>query len=164
MSKEDVYSRVKKAIDELYQKDIFLLTVNAHERSISHKLAVYLEKHFDEWDVDCEYNRVGQDQIEKALDFEEIQLCYKHRQIISNKVSVYPDIVIHKRGEMRNLLVIEVKKSGNRIGKHCDLLKLQKYKRQLGYMFPLFIEFDTENNPPSYRVFDEQENEIILER
>ena len=51
-------------INELKLKDYYLLEKDVNERSITHKLAGYLQKHlsehFDEhYDVDCEYNRNG---------------------------------------------------------------------------------------------------------
>ena len=50
----------KRAIRALLVKDQDLLALQANERSISHKLAEYLRKEIgEEYDVDCEYNRLG---------------------------------------------------------------------------------------------------------
>jgi len=162
MEIDDVYARVKNAIEELIEKDSFLIEVDANERSISHKLAVYLEEQFGEWDVDCEYNRVGEEHVKKVIEFEEIERCYADRKVDSNEVAVFPDIIVHERGKPNNLVVIEVKKSGNGMGAQCDLLKLGKYKEQLGYRFPLFVEFDARLGKSTYRVLDEQGQEVRL--
>ncbi len=165
MEKEEIYRRLKEAIDELLKRDRLLFKFDVNERSITHKLALYLEKQFDSWDVDCEYNRVGQDEdVKKVINFEKIEECYRRRQSKSNEVRVYPDIIVHKRGEDRNLVVIEAKKFGDEAGKYCDLLKLKEYKNQLGYEFCFFIEFETKTNNPRYRVFDEQDSEVALGR
>lgn len=39
-----------------YEKERYLLENNANERSLTHKLAEYLNLEFQDFDVDCEYN------------------------------------------------------------------------------------------------------------
>ena len=56
----NVDALVKEAIHEL-KRDEMLFRLHANERSITHRLAVYLEKPFDGWNVDCEYSRIGED-------------------------------------------------------------------------------------------------------
>ncbi len=52
---------VQKAFLEVCEKDKHLLEINANERSITHRLAVYIEKHFEGsgYHVDCESNRAN---------------------------------------------------------------------------------------------------------
>ena len=57
MDRETVKRAVSNALNELLKLDFYLLTTNINERSISHRLAVYLQLQFPDWDVDCEYNR-----------------------------------------------------------------------------------------------------------
>lgn len=45
------------AIKVLFMRDRFLLENDIHERSIAHRLGMYLQPLFSEWDVDCEYNK-----------------------------------------------------------------------------------------------------------
>lgn len=45
------------AISELCEKDRHLLSHDLNERTIAHKLALYLQEEFQEYNVDCEYNR-----------------------------------------------------------------------------------------------------------
>ena len=55
----EVGRRVLTALRQLLANDLYLLTVNANERSLSHCLATHLHAEFPELNVDCEYNRDG---------------------------------------------------------------------------------------------------------
>lgn len=57
MKPEIVESRVEEALDIYLKEDSYLLNVNANERSITHKLAEYLQQEFPGYNVDCEYNK-----------------------------------------------------------------------------------------------------------
>jgi len=88
---------VDQAINQFYRNDLFLLDVSASEWSIAHRIAVYLEKAFKGWNVDCEYNRTREDRSIKQD---------------SEGKNKRPDIVVHHRGKVEiehNLLVIEMK-------------------------------------------------------
>jgi hypothetical protein len=127
---------VAHALHELLRNDLYLLEVSAHERSISHRLGMYLQRHFPQYSVDCEYNRVGD--LPKRL--ENILTKESHCR--------YPDIIVHTRGskEAGNFLIIEIKlahtdereRDENR---RIDQEKLAAYRNQLKYHFALFIEF-----------------------
>ncbi|MDS0054002.1 hypothetical protein, partial [Enterobacter hormaechei] len=58
--------------------------------------------------------------------------------------TVFPDVIVHRRGTQQNHLVLEFKKSTSRVDRRIDLLKLQGYKQQLGYDHALFVEVGTE--------------------
>ena len=68
---DDLFKKLKEALDEatedLKKNDEPLLMHNVNERSITHKLAEYLQKHLPEYNVDCEYNR-NTDQGSKKLN------------------------------------------------------------------------------------------------
>ncbi len=87
-------------------REIFLLEKDAGERALTHRLAVHLESRFGGWDVDCDYNRLG-----------ERRLVLPKGSIVSTDddigKSVYPDIVVHRRNVPENLLAIEVRKTTN---------------------------------------------------
>jgi hypothetical protein len=158
-----------KAIADLKFRDNYLLKHNVNERSITHKLAEYLQKHlpeyFDEqYNVDCEYNRNIDKSSKKikrlSLKLEEIieesGVGIKSK-IINNseyyETSVYPDIIVHKRGENHNnLLIIEVKKSSaNKDAYNYDCEKLKAYTdnsegNSLKYFYGVLIEIETGNN------------------
>ena len=136
----EIKEKVNNAIDSLVERDIFLLKNNVNERSISHRLAVYLEYQFEEWDVDCEYNR-DHDRIKSVIlhKIDSISSDIKPNDIYAK--TVFPDIIIHKRNREENLLVIEMKKSTNTQSKDFDLEKLKAYRKDLGYTQTLFIKF-----------------------
>ncbi|OFX75330.1 MAG: hypothetical protein A2X12_09280 [Bacteroidetes bacterium GWE2_29_8] len=128
---------IKKKIETAYRKlikyDSYLLTNSANERSITHKLGEYLKEEFLEYDVDCEYNLNG-------LDPKKISSFKKNIESDNtDAVSVYPDIIIHKRGTTENFIVIEAKKSSNK--NKDDNEKLSNYKNDLGYKHAFFIIF-----------------------
>ncbi len=136
-----VKDRVQQIIDEFLVKESSLLLNNASEQSITHRLAVMLEGVFQNWDVDCEYNR-DQSTIKKLIYAISPNEGAEER-------SVVPDIIIHKRMTENNFLVIEVKKSTNHEPDDRDLAKLSAFKEQLGYENALFIRFNTETEIPS---------------
>ncbi len=61
MDRSEMRKRVVEALLKVGEKDKALLAVSANERSITHKLAEYLQTAFPEYNVDCEYNRDGDD-------------------------------------------------------------------------------------------------------
>lgn len=126
---------VLNALQQLLDRDSFLLERDVNERSITHRLAMYLAEEFPPWDVDCEYNRDGHDPKELYWGGPD-----PNRRDTEAK-TVYPDIIVHMRGEEDNLLVIEVKKSSSRVGRENDFEKLRAYRRELRYRHALFIEF-----------------------
>ena len=129
---------VARALSELLDNDKDLLGIDVNERSITFRFAMYLQQHFPDWTVDCEYNRDG---IEpKRLGHLEL---YPDSEDDEAK-TVFPDVIVHRRGTKENHLVLEFKKSTSRVNRQIDLRKLQGYKRQLGYEHALFVEVGTE--------------------
>lgn len=131
-----------KALSEFICKEQFLLENDINERTLTHKLAEYLQKYFPDYNVDCEYNRMMQneDYVKKTL-----KLPTEQTVEISDitQRTVYPDIIIHRRGNNNNnLLVIEVKKSANRNNKDFDSWKLEAFTTQLNYRLGLYLEFN----------------------
>jgi hypothetical protein len=132
---------VVAALAALLEKDGYLLRVDANERSITHRLALHLQTQFPEFDVDCEYNRDG---IEpKRIKYFNLPLGLEDTEA----KTVFPDILVHKRGTNRNYLVIELKKDTNTVTREFDFAKLGGYMRDLGYEFALFIELTTGEYP-----------------
>ena len=56
MTDSEIKSNLKKAIVKLYDNDSYLIEQQAHERSITHMLAVHLRSFFLDYDIDCEYD------------------------------------------------------------------------------------------------------------
>jgi len=98
--------KVVNAIREFYQHEAYLLEKDLGERALTHRMAVHLERQFDGWEVDCDYNRLG-----------ERLLKLPHGSIISTDdelgKSIFPDIVVHHRAVPENLLAVEVRKAIN---------------------------------------------------
>lgn len=54
----EVERKISVAIKKLYCRDGYLLKHGLHEQAISHRLAIYLQEQFSDYDVDCEWNKV----------------------------------------------------------------------------------------------------------
>ena len=125
-----------QSIKDLFKYDIYLLKNDLSERSITHRLAVCLEKNFSGFDVDCEYNghaETGHRKLVKMLRSEVIKLGLTRENDGDNEIInryVFPDIIIHKRGPSgsgKNILIVEAKKSTSTVSKEYDLEKLKRY-------------------------------------
>lgn len=142
----DTRSGIISALFELYKRDNALLSINANERSITHRFAIYIEKEFPGWDVDCEYNRDG----EKT---KKVEVKTSDGAGDKKTSAVLPDIIVHERGrEGRNLLVIEAKKnisSNKKTERETDKQKICAYIEDYNYQTGLFIIFNVENRPLS---------------
>ena len=134
MEKEKVERKIKNAIKDFEERDHDLLEININERSVTHKLAEYLQVEFEDWNVDCEYNR-------KEFSAKELELPVKDTKSDDLKATtVYPDIIVHKRGKQDNLLVVEAKKIHcSDSDKEYDIKKLKAFKEQLNYKFAVFL-------------------------
>ena len=68
MNEDEVRQAVSVALERLKDEDDDLLRFDVNERSITHRLAVYLDEEIrDEWDVDEEYNREGENEVRKSI-------------------------------------------------------------------------------------------------
>lgn len=139
-----VQNKLKKAIFLVYKNDFHLIDKKAHERAIAHRLALYLEDFFRGWHVDCEYNLDHNDFKEILNPCDHCKGRHKCRKAIKTNDAlkkVFPDIVIHIRGQQINLLAIEMKKSNSQGCEKYDKSKLDKYKKWLNYKCTAFIKF-----------------------
>ena len=111
-------NKVVTALREFYAQETWLLEHDLGERALTHRLAVHLEPQFQGWQVDCDYDRLG-----------ERTLRLPHGTIVSTDdhlaKSIYPDIVVHQREIPNNLLAIEVRKASNHQPPEHDRHKLQ---------------------------------------
>jgi len=141
---QKIQEKVSMSCELLQKHDAFLLENNLNERSITHKLAEYLQQQFHEYHVDCEYNRIKNENMDQQYITKILNLPIENLKSDDTEAkTVYPDIIVHKRGTNDdNLLAIEVKKSTNRSTREFDFRKLLAFKTQLKYIFALFIEFD----------------------
>ncbi|MFA5086476.1 MAG: hypothetical protein WC468_02730 [Candidatus Paceibacterota bacterium] len=144
-----------KTISKFVIQEKFILLNDLNERSISHKLAEHLKNSFTAYDVDCEYNRMesgttDQEYISKTLNL-------NSQKTMTDSVegdTVFPDIIIHKRGHNKNnYIVVEIKKKKyadkkDKYGKKYrdfDRKKLCAYTKKLKYKWGIYLEFDKEN-------------------
>lgn len=139
--KKLIENALNMALDVLLNKDAHILRTDANERTISHRLAGYLEPYFHGWAVDCEYNRNHDDP--KRLEIPRRNIPNDDTQART----VFPDIIVHKRGTDENLLVIEMKKTTSQEADDFDLHKLEAFKKQLGYQFAVFVKVRTSAEP-----------------
>ena len=115
-------------MEDLYENDLYLLDSRheLHEQAISHRLAVYLERHFSRLryfrerslSVDCEYNKNGEDCKRIygiCYNCNEHNCFIKKDQIAHNDTylplrsdndnkAVRPDIIIHKRRKTSSII------------------------------------------------------------
>lgn len=141
MNKEQIENILEQAKNCFLEKDQHLLSVEANERSLTHKFAEHLQNILGcKWDVDCEYNRDGTDP--KKIS-EIIKIVGENTTTDkTNAKTVYPDIIVHKRGkDGPNLLVIEAKKDATPKKRAEDIDKLKKIQEQYGYTFMVFMDF-----------------------
>lgn len=121
-------------LEKLQRRDgeLFNAKGSVAERAIAHRLAVYLERKYSDFHVDCEYNKHGY-----GLKCPSLSKYKKH--------SVMPDICIHSRREDGyNLAVFEIKKFDTTKEKYSrDKEKIHCYINELGYKFGSLLVFDT---------------------
>ena len=111
-------NKVITALTDFYGCETYLFANDLGERTLTHRLAVHLEKQFAGWEVDCDYDRLG-----------ERTLRLPHGTIVSTDdhlaKSIYPDIVVHQRKIPNNLLAIELRKASNHQPPEHDQHKLR---------------------------------------
>ena len=110
--------KVVDALKEFYARETHLFEKDLGERTLTHRLAVQVEKQFSGWEVDCDYNRLG----ERTLRLPKGTIVSTDDEIGK---SIYPDIVVHQREIPNNLLTIEVRKTSNHQPLEHDQHKLR---------------------------------------
>jgi hypothetical protein len=98
--------KVAAALKEFYAREAFLFAHDLGERTLTHRLAVHLERQFAGFEVDCNYDRLG----ERTLRLPRGTIASTDDHLGK---SIYPDIVVHQREIPNNLLAIEVRKANN---------------------------------------------------
>jgi hypothetical protein len=110
--------KVVAALHQFYTREALLFEKDLGERTLTHRLAVHIESQFPGWEVDCDYDRLG-----------DRTLRMPHGTIVSTDdhlgKSVYPDIVVHQRAAPNNLLAVEVRKAVNQQPVEHDQRKLK---------------------------------------
>jgi len=99
-------NKVVRALAEFYAREAVLFEKDLGERTLTHRLAVQIESQFPGWEVDCDYNRLG----ERTLRLPKGTIVSTDDRLGK---SIYPDIVVHQREIPDNLLAIELRKAAN---------------------------------------------------
>jgi len=111
-------NKVVAALGEFYAREASLLDKDAGERALAHRLAVHVEGQFSGWEVDCEYDRLG-----------ERTLRLPHGTVTSTDdhlgKSIYPDVAVHQREIPNNLLTVEIRKATNHTSLEHERHKLR---------------------------------------
>ena len=110
-------NKVIAALQEFYAQEQFLLERDLGERTLTHRLAVYLERQFVGWQVDCNYDRLG----ERTLRLPRGSIGSTDDHLGK---SIYPDVVVHQREIPNNLLAVEIRKASNHTSLEHDQHKL----------------------------------------
>ena len=145
---------ITQALDELYRKDDYLIKNgrksgnHLSERSIMFRLGIYIDKIIGEkFNVDTEYNRDG-------------AFLKRYCNIDINKdkeVCCVPDIIIHKRGNNdNNILIIEIKPWWNP-NNETDVKKLEYFtdkEHQYKYKFGLSLNIGKSEEKCSFQWFE----------
>jgi len=137
MTPEQLQTCLDAAITAVRQERPSLALARVHERSTAHRLAVQMEAHFPGWNIDCDYDRDGED-TKRLLNLSPCGGRTTDR--------ILPDIIVHHRGESgreHNLLVIELKKDAGE--DPCDAEKLRRFTDHAGgyqYQFGLYLNIN----------------------
>jgi len=145
LSKEIISTKLNLACNAYINKNEFLLKNDVNERSITHKFAECLTPLFTEWDVDCEYNLIGNNEDIKMIKTIQIRTETLQSDDTAEK-TIYPDIIIHhggKIGSENNLLVIEAKKNPSKKENDDDVAKIKTIMKELRYKFGVFLRIET---------------------
>ena len=98
--------KVVTALKELYAREALLFEQDLGERTLTHRLAVHVERQFPDFEVDCDFDRLGP----RTLNLPRGSIVSTDDHLGK---SIYPDIVVHQREIPNNLLAIEVRKASN---------------------------------------------------
>ena len=140
--------KFKSALRQFYRNDYALVEYRVAERALTHKLAEHLQRRFKGFSVDCEYNKVGRGDPKRVWAFIASLSCRSQLQCsgdcdecAGNKCVVFPDIIVHTRGEDENLIAIEAKTEWGKGDQTRDLLKLKALAESKNYRYELCIAF-----------------------
>ena len=132
-----LYQLINQSLDDLYRNDEYLISHKASERDLTFHFTTYFKDHMRttsiaQYNVDCEYNRDGDDS----------------KQIDGDKV--YPDFIVHHRGSNEdNLLIIEFKtwwnpNNNNDIKKLKNMMS-EQYRYKYKYAYSIVLAPTREN-------------------
>lgn len=149
----------EKAKEKFLKDEKEIIRIDINERTLSARLMFHLQtilledelyrEKYKTYSVDCEYNRINEDKIKTLKRYENFEIDDN-----SDKIrKIFPDIILHKRKEEDNLIVIEMKKStSNNIDckeKDRERLKIMTNlndPNNFNYTLGVYFEVDTTGN------------------
>jgi hypothetical protein len=143
LTDEIVRAKIERALASFFESDRALLESGVREEGIAHKLANYIGEQFEGLDVDAEYDKMHVDGIPHPK---------KYIGPDAHEHGAIPDIIVHRRKAMDNVIAIEIKKQGKDAGRKKDFEKLRAYKEQLDYRFAVFLEIGLDGDQPLHNI------------
>jgi hypothetical protein len=144
MEKDKLIGIIKSSLNKVYEEDAHLLLINIDERSINHRLALYMSPLLEgeKIHVDVEYNR-----------------HLEGMKYYVNNVYGSIDILIHERGtDKNNICAFECKKG---LMSKVDLMKVQALLGEdFNYCYGVTIEY----NSRTVTLFEISDNKLVAER
>ena len=149
----------EKAKNKFLKEEKEIIEINVNERTLSARLMFHLQtilledklyrEKYKTYSVDCEYNRINEYKIKTLKRYENFEIDDN-----SDKIrKIFPDIILHKRKEEDNLIVIEMKKSTSnnidRKEKDRERLKIMtdlNDPNNFNYTLGVYFEVDTTGN------------------
>ncbi len=118
----EIHKALSDSLNQVLERDYDLISLGGHEQAISHRLAVYLEPAFPEFQTDCEYNRCKH------------KSKRRHPETPGDNTQMRPDIIVHRRNSAMNVLAVEMKANANGASA-TDLKKLKCLKAENNYLY-----------------------------
>lgn len=151
-SRKRLFMMFLLGLEMFYTRESLLVKYKVAERALTHKLAEYLQMLFCGYNVDCEYNKVGDGEpkrvealVAKMRKVQKMQQGNKCNgdcnNCTPNKCVVFPDIIVHRRGKDRNLLVVEAKTEWGGASQNEDFEKLKALTTSTDYKYQLGVGF-----------------------
>lgn len=144
--KSKVLQNLLRSLEKFLSNDRYLIEHDLNERTIQFRVALYLQEQFEDFHVDCEYNRNMEDT----------------KRLAPQDRGIYPDIIVHRRGSNEeNILIVEIKKSNDRRGsdgQNSDKERIENFcnHAEYRYKYGAFIVFTLTSISPCYLEFYSQ--------
>lgn len=156
MTEKRFKKMLSNALNKLYKKDKILITRGGMEQACVARVFYYLQKEIERselktYNLDCEYNKDGEGS--KWVNDVHTGEQFKAR----------PDMLLHKRGNNdNNIVIVEFKGWWNK-SEYNDVRKLEAFTDQNGryrYRLGIYVKLNKENW--ELRCF-ENKREVIIE-